>query len=91
VSGALGRGEEGGHNEGLTTGEKEGRRPESRRWRRRWSLEVADRVPSGCRAKVSEEKGANQEALVGFYRARRWRAGATAGHWSSMAMGGGRS
>jgi hypothetical protein len=35
VSSAPGRGEEGGHDEGLSSGEKEGRRPESRRWRRR--------------------------------------------------------
>jgi hypothetical protein len=50
VSGAPVRGGEGGHDEGLTGGEKEGRRSESSRWRRRRSLEVAGRAPSGCEA-----------------------------------------
>jgi hypothetical protein len=40
VSGAPGRGEEGGHDKGLTNEEKEGRRLESRRWRRRASVVV---------------------------------------------------
>jgi hypothetical protein len=44
------KGEEGGYDEGLIGKEKEGRQSESRRWRRRQSLEAADRAPSGCEA-----------------------------------------
>jgi hypothetical protein len=50
VSGAPSRGEEGGHDEGLTGGKKKGRLPESRRWRRQLILETADQAPSDCGA-----------------------------------------
>jgi hypothetical protein len=42
------RGEEGGLDEGLAVGKMEGRRPESRRWRRRQSLETVDRLQAAA-------------------------------------------